>query len=210
MVRNLTSIQRKPQKNAGGHESRVSGRASQPDIRCASDVSWTHSAVDRRGHGERPSRQQKDEADGGLHHIAVGFLKRYIDSVARSELSSELSTVSLMSSLNQRLSIATIFIFFHCRQFYNFTCWRMNYYQNPGSFKMRRLARLCRFFSRGSDVACGEHFAGLEVLAFQVDTSVHLPLCGLMLLSKIGPGITSMISKTLRCKWVVDSVSGQS
>lgn len=93
MVRNLTSIQRKPQKNAGGHESRVSGRASQPDIRCASDVSWTHSAVDRRGHGERPSRQQKDEADG-LHHIAVVFLKRYIDSVARSEL----STVSLMSS----------------------------------------------------------------------------------------------------------------
>lgn len=60
----------------------------------------------------------------------------------------------------------------------------MNYYQNPGSFKMRRLARLRRFFSWGSEVACGEHFAGSEVLAFHADTSVHLPLCGLMLLSQ--------------------------
>lgn len=92
MVRNLTSIQRKPQKNAGGHESRVSGRASQPDIRGASDVPWTYSAVDRGGHGQRPSRQQKDEANEGLHHIAVVFMRielyrlrcavRTIDNVA--------------------------------------------------------------------------------------------------------------------------------
>lgn len=98
MVRNLTSIQREPQKDAGGHESRVSGRASQPDIRGASDVPWTYSAVDRGGHGERPSRQQKDGADRGLHHVAFGYWRieiyrllcavKTIESVANESMTS--------------------------------------------------------------------------------------------------------------------------
>lgn len=60
----------------------------------------------------------------------------------------------------------------------------MNVYQSPGSFEMRRLARLCQSFSWGSEVPRGEHFAGLKVLAFQVDTAVHLPLRGPMVFTQ--------------------------